>query len=326
MPTIHVRTSSVVVTLAICATAFVQGCDARAPTAAVAVVTNVASAKASAWEFGPWGTPVNLGAPVNTTFGENRPFISAEGDQLFFTSGQTLGSQGANDLWVARRSDDSQAWGAPINLGPVVNSGGDDLAAFLTADGKQLYFARAGACGAVDLWVARRHNKHQDTGWDSADDLGCSVNSTGNDADPFLVEDGEEEGTLYFVSNRNPLTGFDVYKSVYDKQAGTFGPAQAVAELNSAGAEFKVVIRGDGLEAFIGSNRPGSAGNDIWVSTRARQTDPWGAPKNLTGINSTGADAPGSLSADGTTLYFQSNRAGGLGLGDIWMVKRARIR
>ncbi len=117
-----------------------------------------------------------------------------------------------------------------------------------------------------------------------------------------------------------------MYRSVYDKKSGTFGPAARVAELNSSATEFKIVIRADGLEAFVGSNRPGSADLDIWVSTRARDTDPWGPPVNLgPGVNSSKKDAPGSLSVDGATLYFQSNRAGGAGQGDVWVVRRARI-
>ncbi len=325
------RTSSrrgypAVSTLILVAVLAVQGCDAGRTTASTPEAPGLAHAKSGPPAFGPWGTPVNLGAPVNTSSGENRPFISDGDDQLFFTSGQTAGSQGANDLWVSRRADASEPWGAPVNLGPVVNSAGDDLAAFLTADGKQLYFARAGGCGDVDLWMARRHNKHQDTGWDTAVELGCTVSSAGKDADPFLVESGAEDGTLYFLSDRDPANGFDVYRSSYDKKTGEFGPAVPVPELNSPAVEFKIVIRPDGLEAFVGSARPGSSGTDIWVSTLASQTDPWGPPVNLgPGINSAGADAPGSLSADGTTLYFQSNRPGGSGQGDVWMVRRPRI-
>lgn len=282
--------------------------------------------------FGTWSTPVNVGPVVNTATGENRPFISHDGRSLYFTSSRP-GSL-ANDLWVSLRDAGNAAWQAPVNLGPNVNSATDDLAAWVSTDEKVLYFSRAGACGDVDLHFSTRSNKHDPTGWAAASDLGCGINSAFKDADPFFVSDANNEdannfskgGTLYFLSNRPGGPGnFDIYSARRDKQ-GSFSAPVLENAWNSAGIEFKIVIRSDGLEAFLGSNRPGgSGGTDLWVSTRTTTSSTWSTPVNLgPSVNSAAADAPGSLSADGTTMYLQSARPGGSGLGDVWVMTRPR--
>jgi hypothetical protein len=84
------------------------------------------------------------------------------------------------------------------------------------------------------------------------------------------------------------------------------------------------VVSPDGLELFFGSNRKGGFGMfDIWVSTRASVSDPWGTPVNLgSTINSSAHDRMGCISPDGLRLFFSSQRSGGFGDYDAWMVTR----
>jgi hypothetical protein len=74
---------------------------------------------------------------------------------------------------------------------------------------------RAGGCGLADLYVARRHDKEDDFGWQPADNFGCVVNGPFNDNGPTYFED-ETTGitTLYFTSTRPGGPGdFDIYAS-----------------------------------------------------------------------------------------------------------------
>ncbi|PYP35025.1 MAG: hypothetical protein DMD48_14810, partial [Gemmatimonadetes bacterium] len=86
-------------------------------------------------------------------------------------------------------------------------------------------------------------------------------------------------------------------------------------------------IRRDGLEMIISSGRPGGVGSeDLWVSTRSSTLDPWGTPVNLGPVvNSSAFDGAPALSFDGTTLYFFSERSGGLGNRDLYVTTRARV-
>ncbi len=309
----------------------IQGCDTSASTAVTAgestelVVALRAAHHQDVPTYGPWSAPVNIGPVINSTDGENRPFIGANDKDLFFTSMTSSGSR----LMVSSRADAHAPWGAPLNLGPVINTAGNDFSAFLTRDAKSFYFSREAGCGGTDLWVGERHNKHDNTGWHVASNLGCTINSTANDLDAIYVADPTGNGgAIYFMSDRNatPLL-FDIYVSSRASKHDAFGPAVPVPELNSSANDRRIVMRRDGLEAFISSNRAvGSGGLDIWVSTRASTDAPWGTPVNLGPVvNSSLNDFVGSISDDGMTLYFDSQaRAGGLGGRDVWVSTRVR--
>ncbi len=84
------------------------------------------------------------------------------------------------------------------------------------------------------------------------------------------------------------------------------------------------VLSRDGRTIFFSSNRPGSIGGsrDIWFSTRAKGLG-WGKPRNLGPvINSSGTELVRSITADGRVLLFQSDRGGGNGQADIWVITR----
>ena len=70
------------------------------------------------------------------------------------------------------------------------------------------------------------------------------------------------------------------------------------------------------------SLRPGGYGGrwgDLWVTTRPTKDDPWGEPVNLgPTVNSAYTEMTPSISADGSTLYFESDRPGGFGGHDLW--------
>ena len=65
---------------------------------------------------------------------------------------------------------------------------------------------------------------------------------------------------------------------------------------------------------------------DIWVSSRKNKNSAWRTPVNLGPvINSSGTELVRSLTSDGRVLLFQSDRAGGSGLADIWVVARKHV-
>ena len=77
---------------------------------------------------------------------------------------------------------------------------------------------------------------------------------------------------LYFSS------GPDIYLSERG-QGWSFGPAQAVIELNTASSDIQPNVRKDGREVVFASNRSGTlGGQDIWVSTREDADDPSRSP------------------------------------------------
>jgi Tol biopolymer transport system component len=81
----------------------------------------------------------------------------------------------------------------------------------------------------------------------------------------------------------------------------------------------------DGLEVYGESIKPGGYGSgDLYVRRRASVNDDWGAPENLgPQVNTSSAESMPSISADGLTLYFNSNRPGGHGSWDTYVAARA---
>jgi len=103
---------------------------------------------------GDWGPPVNLGSMVNSLVTEGVPSISSDGLSLFFEANLPGGS-GSHDIWTINRATPDGQWGAPVNLGPSVNSSGLDVHADISVDGLALFF-QSDRSGYLDLWLARR--------------------------------------------------------------------------------------------------------------------------------------------------------------------------
>jgi hypothetical protein len=336
------------ITLLLAYVALVQACTSDKGLVGPAASRKLAADAAEEQpQYGPWSAPVNLGPVINSGSNEQHPAISKDGLSLYFASDRTgAGGLGGLDIYVSQRActdadDAACAWQTPANLGPNINSAGNDLAPAFSPDGHRLYFHSngRGGCGGADLFVSHRHDKRDDFGWEPAENLGCVVNSPFNDAGPTIFED-EATGitTLYFTVQNNPPTsdqGFDIYVSTRIGEEGAFGPPALVPELSSPYRDTRTAIRRDGLEMFLSSGRPGddlvghSVGSeDLWVSTRATTSDAWSAPVNLGPIvNSTAFDGAPALSFDGTTLYFFSDRTdlGGFGKRDLYVTTRSRL-
>ncbi len=269
-----------------------------------------------------FGTPTNIGPPVNTSATDAGPSISADGLSLYFHSNRSGGS-GVMDLWVAKRSTISDPWDTPVNLGPKVNSGTPNHSPSISADGLSLFFypysEHPGGAGGTDIWVTTQPTT--DGPWSSPVNLGPSVNSSADDSTPDISADGL---TLYFISFRPGGYGeadfWVTTRTTKNTEWGT--PLHLGSTVNSSYAERQPTISTDGLALFFGSTRPGGSGSrDIWVSRRATTDDPWGEPVNLgPAVNSSAPDCHPDISGDGSTLYFVSTRPGGVGDVDIWQV------
>jgi Tol biopolymer transport system component len=299
---------------------------------AVVVITalfSLFSAPAHAQAFSSWSVPEPLGPEINTPgVLEGCPFISKDNLTLFFASNRSGGS-GAADIWASTRLSEDTDWTTPFNLGPVLNSSSAEVCPTYHISGRYLYFvsARPGGCGGDDIYVARLMSKKDLTSWSTPENLGCQFNSSQNDITPSLFED--EDGTvyMYFSSNRTGgLGGMDIYVSVQQSD-GTFGTPVNVAELNTTANDMRPNIRyRDGLEIFFESNRPGVLGqNDLFSATRSTTSDTWSLPESLGPIvNSTFTEGRPSLSFDGTTLYFMSNRDDAAN--NIYVTRRSRLK
>jgi WD40-like Beta Propeller Repeat len=289
------------------------------------------SSRRTAETFSDWSAPINVGPPINTSYNDNYAVLSKDELTVYFTSNRPGSLAGSDDLWFATRESINSPWREPQNMRAPINTTFIDSLPFLSSNEHVLYFysTRPGGCGAPgpgDIWTTRRRNKHSD--WGEPTNLGCVLNTPVDEIAPAFFEDPEtEQAWLFYGSNRVPGIGdYDVYASPLGED-GSVGAGILVPEFSSPLRDTRIFIRKDGLEAFITSNRTGGQGLiDIWTSTRETLSQAWSVLTNLgIPVNSSSNDGSPWLSKHGTTLYFFSDRPGGLGQRDIWYSTRVKL-
>ncbi len=143
---------------------------------------------------------------VNSASWESQAAVSCDGGTLYFASTRE-GGYGGSDLYVCHRLPDGR-WGKPQNLGPLINTEGDEEAPYLTPDGKVLYFSSDGhpGLGEQDLFMSRLG---KDGRWSKPVNLGEPVNSGARELGIFITADGLQ---AFFASDRaGGYGGMDIY-------------------------------------------------------------------------------------------------------------------
>jgi len=111
-----------------------------------------------------FGSPLNLGATLNSISNDTAPNVSADGHYLAFGSDRD-GGCGGSDIWISHRADTSVdvgegGWEAPVNLGCTINSAVPEDGPFLLTDpdsGKlTLYFTAQNKPGGQGDWEGER--------------------------------------------------------------------------------------------------------------------------------------------------------------------------
>jgi hypothetical protein len=183
------------------------------------------------------------------------------------------------------------------------------------------------AAGAALLTAPLIAGRLQDefTDWSEPVSLGPVVNTEFDELGATVSRDGL---SLYFHSGRpGGFGGTDIWVSQRANEDDPWGPAQNLGPaVNTAFNENTPRLSLDGHWLYFASSRPGgSGGSDLYVSRRRRQRDDlaWEAVVNLgAGVNTSANEGGPALFEDDVTgmitLYFQSNRPGGLGGADIY--------
>ncbi|MCX6216085.1 OmpA family protein [Spirosoma sp.] len=191
-----------------------------------------------------WSPPVSLAASINTPENEGTASLSADGRTLVFTACQGRKGFGSCDLYVSRKTGND--WSSPDNLGPAINTRYYESQPALSADGRQLYFVsdRPGGKGRRDIW---RSALGTDGNWTEPVNLGEPVNTSGNEASPFLHANGQ---SLFFASEGHiGLGGYDLF--VADNgPAGWSTPANLGYPINTSEDQASLFVTANGTRAY----------------------------------------------------------------------------
>ncbi len=284
-------------------------------------------------KYSDWTTPVNLGPVVNSAFRDNTLTISKDELTIYFGS-RRPGGFGDFDIWVSQRATRDSSFGAPVNLGAVVNSTLADALVAFSRDGHMMFFSSARPGGFAgpggpfvnffDVYVTERKHTHDDFGWEAPVILGPDINTVGvHHLAPHILGQSLYQSLGDLAGEPN----LDTYVSTFSIVNGVFGTPVIIPELNSVARDARPNLTKNGLEIFFYSSRVGGFGaNDLWTSTRMSTNDPWSTPVNLGAIvNTSATEQHPSISSDGLTLYFASNRPGGSGDRDLSKTTRTEL-
>lgn len=259
----------------------------------------------------PFGTPVALEAPVNSSSGEQSATFTADELTIVFSRRVDLFNE---SILMATRASRQEAFSTPTPIDGLTQGLSIDAVGVpaITADGLMLFYAGENADDA-DIHVASRAVS-------SAPFAGprrlTRVNSAQVEVYPAVMHDGAE---LWFSSERLGGITRHLFRSVRDNIGNYEAPA-LVSELKSSNNEAGVAFSADGLTVYFGSQRPGGLGDsDVWVATRASLQAAFGAATHAPELSSAGADYPSWVSRDGCRIYLASDRAGSM---DVFVASR----
>ncbi|HNV95651.1 MAG TPA: OmpA family protein [Bacteroidales bacterium] len=141
-----------------------------------------------------WTTPLNLN--INTKYNENHASISADGQELFFTSDRP-GGYGGLDIYIAKRLPNGE-WSIPQNAGPKINTSRDEISPYIHPDGVTLFFSSKGhnSLGGFDIFFSIRDDSMN---WNEPTNLGYPINTPNDDAFYVPTPDGAR---AYYASQQ----------------------------------------------------------------------------------------------------------------------------
>jgi len=169
-----------------------------------------------------WSVPVNLGPNVNSSAWDSQPSLSADGRVLYFVSNRPHGI-GQRDLWVSYL-DDNEEWGKPENLGPLVNTKGDEVSPFIHPNNSTLFFSSNGrkGFGGFDIYFSKIGNE----GWSEPKNIGYPINTGEDQVSLFITADGTK-GYYSHENLENPdvkgeLYRFDIPKELQIEEKASY--------------------------------------------------------------------------------------------------------
>ena len=153
-----------------------------------------------------WGNVKNLGTSINTIAWDSHPSLSHSGDTLFFASDR-LGGFGLSDIYYSVK-DQKGNWQKALNIGPIINTRGNEVSPFFHHRYNVLYFSSDGHplnFGDFDIYKSLR----QQVNWAEPKNIGPLVNGIGSEY--YFTIDSESSQLFYARSEESDIENLDLY-------------------------------------------------------------------------------------------------------------------
>ncbi len=261
----------------------------------------------------------NLGQAINSKYNEHSPVISGDEELLMFTSNRNRTGKKNNieslipeDIYTSKWREGY--WVPSVNAGHPINSDDYNATCSLSPDGKTLIQYRNHGKG--DLYISY----FEDDKWTKPQKLPKPINSSFEESHGSLSLDGN---TILFTSDRpNGVGGKDIYMSK-KLPDGKWGKAIMLSqEINTPYNEESPFLSYDGKTLYFASEGHTSMGGfDIFKSELDSSAN-WGKAQNIGyPINTPGDDLFYIPTFDEQRVYFASERPGGYGQSDIYIIE-----
>lgn len=161
---------------------------------------------------GEWTEAQKVEGINDPMYWDSQPSLASDGKTLYFCSDRK-GGRGGVDIYKTVKNNATGIWSAPENLGPPINTSGNEMSPFVHSDFQTLYFSSDGlpGVGGADIFVVR---KGDDGKWLEPKNIGVPINTDGDDLGFFVSTDGH---LGYFASNKpgrakgKSIGGYDIY-------------------------------------------------------------------------------------------------------------------
>ena len=254
-----------------------------------------------------------LSDAINSKYTEYNPVVSADESTMAYTSLHPIesktGEKFKEEIMISFNETGSWIIPQKVNVQTQNNYG----TAGISADGQEMLIFIGDQTSGSLFKITKEGDD-----WSRPIPIGSGINSKYLESTASLTPDNK---TIYFASNRpGGYGGMDIYRSDL-KEDGTWGRVQNLGPaINTRANEDAPFIHPNKkLLFFTTDGHNGMGGNDIYKSEL--KDGEWTQPKNMGyPINTTANDNYFTLIADGTRGYFSSDRIGGLGGQDIYVM------
>ncbi len=267
---------------------------------------------------------INLGSEINSEFDDYGPVVNADETEIIFTTRRRDGNINENvaddnkpyeDIFVSKKVNGK--WEQAANVGTTLNTRYNNSNLTLSPSGNMLFIYNDGV-GDGDIFFSERK---QDGTWTAPKPLPGMINSPYHESSVSITKD---ESTIYFASERPGGLGVSDIYSAKKNSRGAWSVIKNLGPgINTEYEEDSPYIDYDGKTLYFSSmGWKGMGGRDLFKSILVDAAkNEWSQPENLGyPVNTTDDDVFMTGTSTPNRFYFASERSGGLGYSDIYLV------